>query len=218
MNDTHFCRHTLKQSFPEKLWLDIFSKSDLLTAHFQAANALRHQQPAAVTSTVTTTPCQQQADAVDTQSSSQAPSYLSPANAGSTVAAHSVATSDVHESSAQPEQADLQTDDAVSHSQQTDSQAVAHQSSNLSDSKLQEAYMHAIAEHAAKADLDGPLREEQEEWGGVLDPTNSMKEAVEAALMLPAALRISSVTQAGIEDLQLATMQLLSNSSSSSVQ
>ena len=50
------------------------------------------------------------------------------------------------------------------------------------------------------------------------EPGISMQEAVQAALMLPAALRISAVTQEGIETLQLATMQLLSNSASSIVQ
>ena len=175
---------------------------------------MRRQENGAGTATVTV-PSQQQADVADTLSSSQPPACSSSSEPGRTGSAHSVANSRVHASAAQPEQADLETDDAVSYGHQIASQAAEHQNGSLNESNSQEADMHAAVEHAAKADLAGPLREEQEEWGGVLDPTNSMREAVEAALMLPAALRISSVTQAGIQHLQLATMQMLSSSSSS---
>ena len=36
-------RQELKQSFPDKLWLDVISKSDLLTAHLKAADAILQQ-------------------------------------------------------------------------------------------------------------------------------------------------------------------------------
>ena len=69
------------------------------------------------------------------------------------------------------------------------------------------------AETATESGIAARLAEEQEAWGGVLDSAESMTEAVQAASMLRNALRISSVTQDGIENLQIAVMNLLSNDS-----
>ena len=55
------------------------------------------------------------------------------------------------------------------------------------------------------------LAEEQDVWGGVMDSQDAMTAAVQAAALFPDALRISSVTQDGIQKLQIAVMHLLSS-------
>lgn len=189
------CRQTLKQSFPDKLWLDIFSKSDLLTAHFQTADAFR------------------QGDA-DSASPSQLLSSSSVSHGDS--AQHSFRHPD--DSSAAHEHGISDADSQGSHSQQTDFQMQANLS-HVDDHNLNSEHQ-ADTMHARVHDysIATPVREEQEEWGGAMDPATSLHEVVQAVLALPAALRISSVTEQGIESLQLATMELLSNSANSNPQ
>ena len=188
------CRHTLRESFPDKLWLDIFSKSDLLTAHLQAADML-----------------QEQAHDTDTAASSSAPASTELVWSDSTAAAQGLADIDGGQTPAQQEPLQASTDRA--HGAQVNQALTLDQADRSAAADPSDATLHAAAQHAAEDGVAASLRNEQDEWGGVMDSTGSMREAVQAALVLPAALRISSVTQDGIQDLQKATMQLLSISS-----
>ena len=193
------CRQTLKQSFPDKLWLDIFSKSDLLTAHFQAADALRQQD-------------------ADSASHSQLLPDSSPTQIG---AAQRNIDSHFDDVFVAADQDASGADDEKPHNQQAGNSNhadVSHLDDHDTDNNYQADAMHPSAQHPNDDSIASPLREEQEEWGGALDPANSVQEVLQAVLTLPTALRISSVTQEGIESLQLATMQLLSNPTSSDIQ
>lgn len=186
----------MRQSLPDKLWLDIFSKSDLLSAHFQKANALR-QRDAGVA----------------------LPSQLLPSSSTPHVGAQPESVED--DASAVNGQWVSEAGSTTSHNLQAETRSHTRFSlpdDRENDNTSQDETEHAIAQQSGESHISTPLREEQEDWNGAMDPANSMQEALEAALMLPAALRISAVTQEGIETLQLATMQLLSNPASSSVQ
>lgn len=197
--DVLVCRQTLKQSFPDKLWLDIFSKSDLLTAHFQTADALRQND-------------------ADSASPSQLLSSSSASHGSS--AQHSL-NGHPDDSSAAADLSISDADSKESHSQQPELQNhanVSHVDDHNLDSERQADTMHAGVHPPDDYSIATLVREEQEEWGGALDPATSLHEVVQAVLALPAALRISSVTQEGIESLQLATMELLSVPANSSPQ
>ena len=191
-------RQTLKQSFPDKLWLDIFSKSDLLTAHFQTADAFRQ-----------------------TNANSASPNQ--PLNGSS--ASHDSSAQhnlDSDDTSAVAEQDISDTNGKLLHGQKAENRnqaSLSHSDDHDMDNNEQADTLHAGGWHPDDNSIATFLREEQEAWGGALDPASSKQEVVQAVLALPAALRISSVTQEGIECLQLATMELLSSSSpNSSVQ
>lgn len=193
------CRQTLKQSFPDKLWLDIFSKSDLLSAHLQTADALRQ-------------------NGADSASPGQ-PLHRFSALHGSS-AQHNL-NSYPDDTSTAAEQDISDTDGKNEHDQQTENWIQANFSRFDDHDTLnpqQGDTMHAGVQNPVEDSNATSLREEQEEWGGALDPANSVQEVVQAVLALPAALRISSVTQQGIESLQLATMELLSSPTNSSIQ
>lgn len=188
----------MKQSFPDKLWLDIFSKSDLLTAHFQTADALRQNN-------------------ADSASLNQ-PLHSSSASHDSS-AQHNLA-SRPDDTSAVAEQDSLNADGKNVHGQQQenwDQADLSHFDNRDIDNRQQADTVHAGVQRPDDS-IANSLREEQEAWGGALDPASSVHEIVQAVLALPAGLRISSVTQEGIESLQLATMELLSNPTNSSVQ
>ncbi|KAL3155805.1 hypothetical protein ABBQ32_012817 [Trebouxia sp. C0010 RCD-2024] len=192
-------RQTLKQSFPDKLWLDVFSKSDLLTAHFQKADTLK--QYAAGSATLS--------------------QQLENPSAPFVPDAQYESVSDINDASAVHEQQRAsETGGTTANTQQAGTRNHANFAlADLDiDNREQDDTEHACAQQSGNSDTATLLRDEQEDWGGVMDPANSMQQAVQAALMLPAALRISAVTQEGIETLQLATMQLLNNPSNSSVQ
>ena len=102
---------------------------------------------------------------------------------------------------------------------------------DISDERASEGHSHASSVHADSssgacsqegatqqigASVPGSsvataLAEEQDVWGGVMDSQDAMTAAVQAAALFPDALRISSVTQDGIQKLQLAVMHLLSS-------
>lgn len=189
----------MKQSFPDKLWLDVFSKSDLLTAHFQKADTLK--QYAAGSATLS--------------------QQLENPSAPFVPDAQYESVSDINDASAVHEQQRAsETGGTTANTQQAGTRNHANFAlADLDiDNREQDDTEHACAQQSGNSDTATLLRDEQEDWGGVMDPANSMQQAVQAALMLPAALRISAVTQEGIETLQLATMQLLNNPSNSSVQ
>lgn len=180
-------RQELKQSFPDKLWLDVISKSDLLTAHLKAADSIMHQAP------------------------------------DSSHAQASTSSSTDWEFKARAQQASRSGSDRPSEShqgpqlaQQTDSSSLSHEidadaaASNGNDSSVQDLddIQHQASEVAGSA-AAADLSEEQEEWGPVMDADKSMTDAVQAACLLPAALRISSVTEDGIENLQHSVMRML---------
>ena len=188
-------RQTLKQSFPDKIWLDIFSKSDLLSAHLQTADALRQND-------------------ADSASPGQ-PLHSFSASHGSS------AQHNQDDTSAVAEQDISDTDGKNEHDQQTENFNQANFSRFDGHSTVnpqQGDTMHAGVQSPDEDSNATSLREEQEEWGGALDPAKSVQEVVQAVLALPAALRISSVTHQGIESLQLATMELLSSRTNSSIQ
>lgn len=195
------CRQTLNQSFPDKLWLDIFSKSDLLTAHFQTADAFR----------------QNNADSASLKQPLHSSSASHDSSAQLNLDSHPDHTSAV------AEQDSLDADGENLHGQQTEKQAnwnpanLSHIQHHDIENKRQPDTMHAGVQRPDDS-IAISLKKEQEAWGGALDPVNSVQEVVQAVLALPAALRISSVTQEGIESLQLATMELLSRPTNNSVQ
>ncbi len=174
------CRHALKESFPDKLWLDIISKSDLLTAHPQAADALMHHS--AGTQTSVNTPA------------AAAQSYESDLNESRRQSAHQ-----------QPH------DSSNSASDQDNSHASHVDGANRNSASQQAESVQQTAASVSGSDLAATMAEEQDGWGGVINSAESMTVAVQAAAMFPHALRISSVTQDGIQSLQLAVMHLLSN-------
>ena len=189
----------MKQSFPYKQWLDIFSKSDLLTAHFQTADVLRQNDASSASSYQPLTSSSASDDS----------------NAQHNLDGHPDATSAV------AEQGISETDGKNLRGQKANNwnQAdVSRFTDRKIDDKQQADTLHADAHCAGDSSIATSMREEQEAWGGALDPANTMQEVVQAVLALPAALRISSVTQEGIENLQLATMELLSSPPNSSVQ
>ena len=131
------------------------------------------------------------------------------------------------ELSAQPQQQSStrsdqppQSQQGPQHAQQADGSLVYHEvdadgaASNGNDSSIQgsDAIQHQLSEVAGSA-VAADLSEEQEEWGPVMDADKSMTDAVQAACLLPAALRISSVTEDGIENLQHSVMHMLRSQS-----
>ena len=140
-------------------------------------------------------------------SHSQAPVTASASAADTDLIHHAedAGDSDSQETVTQEAQASEPTNGHLANGQQYASQA----SSEQSKSAFGQDDLQSMAQQAASGDLVSELEHEQEGWGGLGSPVDSMQEAVQAALMLPDALRISSVSQDGIQDLQTATMQLL---------
>ncbi len=94
------------------------------------------------------------------------------------------------------------------------SQSHSHASGVHADSSgasSQEESTQHLGESAPGSSVATALAEEQDVWGGVMDSQDAMTAAVQAAALFPDALRISSVTQDGIQNLQLAVMHLLSS-------
>ncbi len=75
----------------------------------------------------------------------------------------------------------------------------------------QEGPTQQMGESVPGSSVATALAEEQDVWGGVMDSQDAMTAAVQAAALFPDALRISSVTQDGIQKLQIAVMHLLSS-------
>lgn len=181
-------RQSLRESFSDKLWLDIISKSDLLTAHLKAADALIQQSPKS--------------------QASWGPS----------------AASNLDEPSAAKMSTSGQSNAGIAESQQPlvmirdvseDSEGHSHASSVHDDSSSgassQEGATQQLGDSGPGSSGAAALAEEQDVWGGVMDSQDAMIAAVQAAALFPDALRISSVTQDGIQKLQLAVMHLLSS-------
>lgn len=190
----------MKQSFPDKLWLDVISKSDLLAAHLDAADALMDSKklPASIDKAVISGDSDNAA-AVATSSSMHA----------STVNAelqHQYPGSLGAQGSASSE-SDGRTGNADSNN-----------SSRESASSSFEGSIPQAAEGVMDSDTNAMLAEEQDVWGGVLNSQDAMAVAVQAACLFPNALRISSVTQDGIHNLQLAVMHLLSDETTGTAQ
>ena len=82
----------------------------------------------------------------------------------------------------------------------------------------QQGWTQPAAWSVIDSDAAAVLAEEQDVWCGVLNSQDAMAAAVQAACLLPNALRISSVTQDGIHNLQLAVMHLLSDETAGTAQ
>lgn len=183
------CRQSLRESFPDKLWLDIISKSDLLTAHLKAADALIQQSH------------QSQA--------SLGPLAASNLNEPSAAAASTLWQSNAGIAEEQQQPVMIQdTSDKASESHSGASNAHDDSSSGASS---QEEATHQLGGSVPGSSVAAALAEEQDVWGGVMDSQDAMTAAVQAAALLPDAVRISSVTKHGIQELQLTVMHLLSS-------
>ncbi len=86
-----------------------------------------------------------------------------------------------------------------------------HDDSSSGASSQEEGSTTQMGENGPGSSVAVALAEEQDVWGGVMDSQDAMTAAVQAAALFPDALRISSVTQDGIQKLQLAVMHLLSS-------
>lgn len=191
----------MKQSFPDKLWLDVISKSDLLAAHLSAADALMKQH------------AQKLPASVDKSATS-----------GDTDNAAVVATSSSMHASSVNAQLQHQHFESLSAQRSASSEndgetgnADSNNSSSGSASSYEGSTLQA-AERVIDSDTSAVLAEEQDVWGGVLNSKDAMAVAVQAACLFPDALRISSVTQDGIHNLQLAVMHLLSDETTGTAQ
>ncbi|DBA67859.1 TPA: hypothetical protein ACH3X2_014202 [Trebouxia sp. C0005] len=182
-------RQSLRESFPDKLWLDIISASDLLTAHLKAADALIQQSH------------QSQA--------SLGPLAASNLNEPSAAAASTLWQSNAGIAEEQQQPVMIQdTSDKASESHSGASNAHDDSSSGASS---QEEATHQLGGSVPGSSVAAALAEEQDVWGGVMDSQDAMTAAVQAAALLPDAVRISSVTKHGIQELQLTVMHLLSS-------
>ena len=86
-----------------------------------------------------------------------------------------------------------------------------HADSSSGAASQEEEVTTQMGESVPGSSVATALAEEQDVWGGVMDSQDAMTAAVQAAALFPDALRISSVTQDGIQNLQLAVMHLLSS-------
>lgn len=103
------------------------------------------------------------------------------------------------------------TQDVSGKASESHSHASSVHDDSSSGASSQEGLTEQLGESVPGSSLANALAEEQDVWGGVVDSQDAMTAAVQAAALFPDALRISSVTQDGIQKLQLAVMHLLSS-------
>ena len=199
------CREALLSEFPGKLWLDVLSKADLLEADFQAADAAGlHQSGGGEGSSQATS------QAADHSHSWQDRTTQAQNAQGQTHSNNSV--SSTADPQATGRLACAEDDAAVVHldAEQHAPQAV-QSSPGLQHQEASSQNVHDAAETTLAVSTQAPghdvLAMSQQTKTSVNQRPLSV--AAQAALTLPNPIRISSVTQFGIQDLQQHVTKLL---------
>ena len=198
-----FCREALLSEFPGRLWLDVLSKADLLEADFQAADAARlHQSRVGEESSQAAS---QSADHSHSWQDGTTQAQIPQRRAHSNNSVSSTADSEATQQLACAE-VDAVHLDAEQHAPQAvqSSPGLQHQEASSQN-----------ANDAAEATLDVNTQAPGHDVLAMSQQTKTsvnqkqLSVAAQAALTLPNPLRISSVTQFGIQDLQQHVTKLL---------
>lgn len=202
--------------FPGKLWLDVLSKADLLESDFKAADAAGDTQTAPENS-ASMQEQQQETMQAQTVADGQQTGATAGQHAGSNLQHQQPidGNPEVHNSAQPAEQVSRATDARVSGDQQSSETQIwmpdasrgvlAHQQADDTQT-LHMAHETLSSSHQQQSGCD-------EQAANVKASASlshaSLSVAAQAALILPDAIRISSVTQSGIQQLQVSVTNLL---------
>lgn len=197
------CREALLTEFPGKLWLDVLSKADLLEADFQAADAARlHQSEGGEESSQATS---QSADHSHSWQDETTQAQIAQRRAHSNNSVSSTADPEATEQLACAEDHAVHLD-AEQHAPQAVQSSPGLQHQEASSQIVTDAAETTLAVNTQAPGYDVLAMSQQTNTSVNQRP---LSVAAQAALTLPNPIRISSVTQFGIQDLQQHVTKLL---------
>lgn len=220
------CREALLADFPGKLWLDVLSKADLLQVDFDAADAMRHSGNETASNVTANTQATQQAlSQSNNDTDSLHEGMTQQQNPARHLQHHTVHDSNVGRNDKQEAVDQCEgAEDAAAAAENTPVAAAGVQQGEEQHNHLsakgslvsqqpesyrpqgQGAEEDCSSSDAQLSDHDTPAADATASHS---NDVSSLSVAAQVALMLPNAVRISSVTQFGIQQLQQDVTKLL---------